>query len=841
VVPADHYYRGYVISLNDLALVYLDMGDLARAEALLQSSAEAMKQPTGEQRRDHAIALLNLAEAHRARGNPAKAEPLAAEASTTLRQAVGQDHPYYAASLQLLALLHQDQRDFAQAEKGYGQALKILKKSLGEKHTEYARGLTNLAGLYHDTREYAKAEEHHRQALEIYGQLVGERHPHYARWLSHQAALYRNMGDRAKAVELLAQALSLFSTFLSENFAGLSERQRIHLIHSVRGPLQIYLSMACSGEAAPSDVYKHVLIWKGAVAGRQVEVQAAHDQPELKPLLEQLGQARSRLCRRWFTVPAPEQRDTWSREVGRLREEKERLEGQLTERCEALRRQKRLDQLGPAELARLLPEGTALVDFLEYGHLAPPTAERSWSEGELRYAAFVVCPDRDLVCVPLGKAERITRAVRSWREALEQADRREAALAQEVAELVWKPLEAALAGTKAVLVAPDGALCLAPLAALPGPRPGSYLIEDLAIGYVTSGRHAVEVLSENQPVKGSGMLAAGGIDYDARVEPTRRAPGTGSRQVLREEQDRSGYGRLPHSEQEARNALQLFAKAFAGERTALLTGAGAHEARLKQELAARWRHVHLATHGFFAPPTVVSAVRTGAAPSKSLQLMTPGRAEENVIGMDPLLLCGLVLAGVNQPRTQLEDAEDQEDGILTAEEVTALDLRGTELVVLSACDTGLGVVARGEGVLGLQRGFAFQAGGARTLVTALWQADDKATNNLMASFYRNLWEKRLGPLASLREAQLAMIKHGAYDSSHPKFWAAWVLSGAPGDLSRLPAPSASAPSAAVADGQPPVSPEEPGPTVSFRSVVIAAGGLLALALAAYRFRRHRVP
>lgn len=151
---------------------------------------------------------------------------------------------------------------------------------------------------------------------------------------------------------------------------------------------------------------------------------------------------------------------------------------------------------------------------------------------------------------------------------------------------------------------------------------------------------------------------------------------------------------------------------------------------------------------------------------------------------------GLVLTGANVPqRAQFAGGGDTDDGILTAIEVAATDLRNTELVVLSACETGLGQQAGGEGALGLQR--AFQIAGAQSVVASLWQVDDDATQALMTEFYRNLWERKLGRLEALRQAQLAMLRgalplagnvdpHAKADTPRrrpPFAWAAFSLSG----------------------------------------------------------------
>jgi CHAT domain-containing protein len=215
----------------------------------------------------------------------------------------------------------------------------------------------------------------------------------------------------------------------------------------------------------------------------------------------------------------------------------------------------------------------------------------------------------------------------------------------------------------------------------------------------------------------------------------------------------------------------------------------------------RCRFVHLATHGFFADAAFRSAFHHDLA-GESMQLggfELLGR-RSTITGRNPLILSGVVLAGADRPAgTPAPGDPAGDDGILTAEEVADLDLSGTELVVLSACETGLGEVAGGEGVFGLQRAFAL--GGARTVIATLWKIDDRATQALMGEFYRQLWREGApaGKLEALRRAQLAMIRRYDRDmgslrglepidsggptpgpgrrSLPPFFWAAFTLNG----------------------------------------------------------------
>jgi CHAT domain-containing protein len=211
-----------------------------------------------------------------------------------------------------------------------------------------------------------------------------------------------------------------------------------------------------------------------------------------------------------------------------------------------------------------------------------------------------------------------------------------------------------------------------------------------------------------------------------------------------------------------------------------LDGDRATEEELKK-LAANYKYIHLATHGFFARVASDSSSVT----DKGFELYSPFVVSKRVRGWDPGLLSGVVMAGANSPHKAGAD-----DGIVTALEVAAMDLQSADLLVLSACETGLGTTAGGEGLLGLQR--ACQVAGARTVISSLWSVQDLNARSIMERFYVNLWEKKMTKLQALRDAQISALE-GALDRgpkgppvdrsnaptyrAHPSAWAAWVLSG----------------------------------------------------------------
>jgi CHAT domain-containing protein len=368
-------------------------------------------------------------------------------------------------------------------------------------------------------------------------------------------------------------------------------------------------------------------------------------------------------------------------------------------------------------------------------------------------------------------------------------------------------------------------LCQLPLGALPGDREGTYLLEEHAFSYVASAPELVRTLRQEAPLETpGGFLAVGNVDFEQLPEPTDDIPAPAKLLATRSlniaPKLRSGFIALPGTGLEVERAVALYQRQFTQPRVKLATKRAAGETRVKEELEAGWSVVHIATHGFFESPERLRNMLRAEQRAEGLAgtgvTITDGT---DVGALAPLLKSGLALTGaarIRQPFApeQIASGELPDDGILTAEEIASLSMRGTELVTLSACDTGLGELAAGQGVLGLGR--AFHRAGVRTVVSSLWKVDDAATMMLMEEFYTNLWIKKLSKHEALRQAQIAVLNGpqrlaaeqklaaqvadrgltgrtkqlvgdlATADSistsphrNHPAYWAAFVLSGSP--------------------------------------------------------------
>ncbi|HEY5315445.1 MAG TPA: CHAT domain-containing protein, partial [Pirellulales bacterium] len=620
--------------------------------------------------------------------------------------------------------------------------------------------------------------------------------------------LYQSMGDYARAEPLYRQAAAVTLEGLQQSFLGESQRQQLAHAASVRHRLDSYLALEARHGTDGQRVYPFWLQWKGLVLRQQWRQHALVDRPELKPKFAELEQVTARLARLALAVPPPEKRDAIRQQLAELSGRKEQMERELAHQSATFAAAAHAATVD--ELQQALPAEAALVDFVEYWQRLEPEKKGGKPAWKRQLAAFVVRHAGPIRLLSLGESGPVGEAIDRWRGKTD-GDFGRSSAAQAAGKLlrerVWQPVETLLAGSdvkegdvkedgakevKLVLVSPDGPLGRLPFDALPGKEPDHYLLEDWPLAVIPSpAALAQPPLKPRAPPAGN-LLVLADVDYNLLPSAGTSQPAAPASNAfadfdrgLARDAGQDPWKPLGGTLGELAMLKQLYADShFDPDRIKTLAKAEATTAALCRA-AIDYRYLHLATHGFFASPKFRSALEQQLdGPRGGTDKLA---TSQSVSGYHPGLLSGLVLAGANHPRAQ------GDNGYLTAEEVGTLDLRGVQLAVLSACETGLGNVAGGEGLLGLQR--AFQAAGARTVVASLWKVPDQATRLLMERFYKNLWQTtpgkpRMTKLEALREAQLWMLREGgsrglalegdppsADKRLAPYFWAAFVLSG----------------------------------------------------------------
>ncbi|MGA2621679.1 MAG: tetratricopeptide repeat protein [Thermoguttaceae bacterium] len=821
----------YANSLDNLASLYRAQGDYARAEPLYKQALEICKKALGEGHPHYAHSLINLASLYQAQGDYPRAEPLYKQALEICKKALGENHSYYATGLNDLAYLYKAQGDYPRAEPLFRKVLEIKKKALGENHHDYAAILNGLAVLYWAQGDYSHAEPLFRQASEIAKKVLGENHPHYALSLDNLAYLYQAQGNYSRAEPLRRQAVSIIRRHIEATAVIQSERQQLAMLQGNRRYLDSYLNLAVDSSQYSEPVYQELLAWKGMVLRRNRVSRAATQRPQLATTFTRLQRVATQLTHLAWTTPDPRQEANWRRRLEELSAEKEELEAELSARSAEYRQAKQAIPLDGLQAA--LSKDSVLVDFVEYWHnrLADKKSKTK-ATSEWRLLGFVVAPGRPVEMIDLGPTRPIDEAIRTWRVTFGMSAEG-AGAARLLRERLWAPIEEKLHGAKIVLVSPDGALSRLPFGALPGKRPGSFLIEERTFALVPVPQLIPQLVQEEgRKELRKKLLLLGNVDYDALPD---KAPDTMRGMTAAPVNDNADgprteglmmssrsvppgslhFGPLPGTEGEICAIEELYRRAVGSEGvTALRKSQAGKEAFLAE--ARRHGYLHLATHGFF----IEEKVRPPALGSRDASRFGEMLHEPEAGRTYPAILCGLALAGANRTAEQQPSPPahlpivpqrhagegskaDGNQGILTAEEIGTQNLDCVDIVVLSACESGLGKQASGEGVLGLQR--SFQSAGVRTVVASLWPVDDAATKALMVTFYTNLWEKKLPKREALRQAQLTMLREydpkvgklrgpgaerpvdpakltaaqeaGGAKSLSPFYWASFVLSG----------------------------------------------------------------
>ena len=777
-------HPSYALSLNNLAELFVSQGDYAAARPLLEQALAIKKAVLGERHPSYALSLNNLAALFVSQGDYAAARPLLEQALAIKKAVLGERHPDYLLSLNNLAAVLQHQGDLAGARPLFERASTLWKEVLGEHHLSYANGLNNVANLYLVQGDLAGARPLFEQALAIRKEVLGERHLDCARGLEQLAKLAQAQGDITQARQLVEQALDLSQEFLTRTLPTLPERQRIELLNQVQSTLALSLSLTRGSIELDPAVYHHLLFWKGLAGADIAARRLSTAPPEIYAKRLELNQVRAQLNSLTYAKVPPERRAQHDRQLTELREKRERLETELV-RASGWKP----DAPQPAEVAGALPRDAVLVDLFRYTHISPTSTGKGPFRREGRYIAFVVRKGKPPHRIELGPAADIDRAIDAWRD----EPRNDAAhpVSRRLAQMVWQPLAAELDDAQLVLVAPDGQFNFLPWGALPDlTKPDAYLIERLTFAAVGSGRQVVELARRPFQPAPDRLLAVGGVDYNHRAaagapelaaQPTSAdtiivAATRTTRAAVFAGDKPPSFSKLSGTLPEVNAIAGLFGRATGGP-AKVVSGTEASKEQVRKMLPGH-RYIHLATHGYFAPESVKAADPFNL---DALSLESAGRmGQGEVRGFYPGLVAGLAWAGANVPaKDPITGALDIGSGVMTAEEVEGLDLTGCELAVLSACDTGRGKVAGGQGVMGLQR--AFHQAGVRTVVANLWLADDAAARKLMTLFYANLWgEKHLPPAEAMRQAQLAMLNEAVGIGALPRFWAGWVLSGDPG-------------------------------------------------------------
>lgn len=754
----------YAISLNNLASFYLGLGQTEKAQLLFGEAIAIIKKTKGDQNRDYARYLDNLAGAWQQSGQFSRAEKAYHEALAVKKSLFGENHPEYAVILNNLATLYSETGQQSKAIPLLVQAKNIWKKISGGNNAAYATSLNNLATCYRKSHtNYDKALLLHEESLRLRKTILGEQHPDYARNLCELALLYTQQNEWKKASPLYKAGSRALLQHISGTFSILSEKEKALLLESNREVIDYNHSYLLTNPQKDEEIrvnnYNLELGFKSlALASTRITLEQVRKSPDtsLQHLLDRLLITKNMLSKLYGS---PGQTGT----ITELESRAEMLEKELERRSAIFNNQQKALHIRFQDVQNNLAADEAAVEFVKFRFF-----HNGWSDS-IYYGAYVIRKnDTAPQFVFLCEAKQIDSLFRAaggsagrMAKVLYQAPGTaagESRAGQRLYQLIWSPLEPLLKNIHTVSYSPAGSLYGIAFEALPADS-GHYLLERYQLRQYTSTRQVASRTGSETASKPAGILLMGNalFSMDSMQLLSHRQPSsdsglTGSSGffALSRGRENRQWPPLPGTNEEINKIALLFDQNHIPRQVYLQ--ADASEENLKKNGTGKTSVLHIATHGFFLPEK---------------EKKTPGSQNPFTVLKDPLLRTGLVLAGANYTWGGKTPVKGVEDGILTAYEIAQLDFSSTELVVLSACETGLGDIRGAEGVFGLQR--AFKIAGAKKLIVSLWQVPDKETAELMETFYSN-WLQGSTIDEAFRLAKTAMQK-----KYPPWYWAAFVL------------------------------------------------------------------
>jgi CHAT domain-containing protein len=747
----DARLHGAILSLADLRLARGQVDEAERAFKESDAVAQRLGTPEAE-----AKTLQGLGEVALARDQPAAAIP-SLERAVKLqesRSVVGALH--LLSPVSALGRAYEEAGRFDDAERTLLRAEGIAERSFGASGPVVWNVRSNLGRLYRSMKRYDDAITLFDKLLREQEAALPARSPSLGATLNHLAeTLWAKGGEARRTVDLASRAAELQEHNITQVVAaGTEEQKRAYLERYVSGTDRIisyHVGYVPTDPRAARLSLNTILRRKGrvldAVSNR---LQAVRDRldPSDAAALDRLREARGQISALVLrgpddNLPADAHRET----LAALQTEVEQLERTLSSVTEVALSGELIESTA---VQAAIPEDAALVEIAVYRPFDVHYRNYASAFGAPHYVAYVLRRSGEPEMIDLGAAAPIDKAVAAMRRALATPRSDVQGVGRNLDRLVMAKIRPALGKTQQVLLSPDGQLNLVPFAAMVDDK-GRFLVESREFDYLSSGRDLLR-LRTPMSASSSAPVLIGAPDFSA-------TGGTGAPDQA------SG-------QRSADMSSQMFSPLPGSEAEVLAIGDKIDDARVWTGLEASERAVkdlsrpvllHVATHGFFlADPSTAAAGTRGVTYNKSGDNWVPPPKSEN-----PLIRSGLALTGAN-----LRASPDGGDGILTALEVANLDLSATELVVLSACETGVGDVQDGEGVYGLRR--ALVIAGARSQVISLWQVDDEATRDLMVRYYQRL-RRGNGRSEALRATQLHMLHRKA--TRHPFYWAAFIPSG----------------------------------------------------------------
>jgi len=727
----------YARCLSGIARIYDSCGDTERAIEYEQQSSNIRGKLLGNTHPDYAESIAHLASYYYSLRNYEKAIEYSEQSLEITELVYGTDHPNYAISLGNLSLYLACAGQIERAIQLREKAMLINRQYFGEQSLYYAIDLENLANYLSALGKYERATSYYLSALKSFETIVGRNHPHYIQALDNLSSSLESQKKYVEALKYRGESIIKRRMEASLILTDMTAEGRERFWAKVKDKfLVVYprLYYYCSLTEC-SQLYDVILFSKGILLNSNIQLSKLIAESEDSALIKDFKELRrnnviinkiylSQLHSPYMNFIDSLQNVVEAQEehiISRVKEYGD-FTNNMNIRWEAIR-----DNLSREDIC---------IEFLRI----------PINNDSVMYVALALRSDyENPKMIPLFEEKQ-----------LKQVSDTIYYQCKEMTDLIWKPLLHELDGIKNIYFAPSGILYNIGIEFLPG-------MEEYKINRLSSTR---ELITKKETKTGNRAVLYGGLDYYAEIDTLNRRQTTqgfafAEHANVRSMNIRGGKEFLPHTMNEIK---QIGSELNNAKWKCILdTLSIGTEDSFKSLSGKGIKTLHIATHGFYYTPEEADNIGYDFLMMNNNMVSSEDKS---------LSRSGLLMAGANHILEGEDLPENVEDGILTAKEIADVDLRGLDLVVLSACQTGLGDISQGEGVFGLQRGF--KKAGAKSILMSLWEVDDKATQIFMVQFYRNLLSGK-SKRQSLSEAQSDLRKYGNGKYNDPKYWAAFIL------------------------------------------------------------------
>lgn len=744
-----------ILSLNNIAQDYYNLGNFKKSLEINKKCLILYENVFGKFHSDYAMSLNNLALNYSSLGQFDKSLESNKLSLSITEKINGKNHLNYFITLNNIAQNYSDLGNHEKSLEVNSRCLKLAENLFGKYHPNYAMSLNNLALNYSEFGNHQKSIELNKKALNLSELIYGKEHPDYSLALYNLAMEYFYNNQFGGSDSLFFKVLKINQKVFFRNYDGLSEIEKEGFISTIKNTLENMMNYSLyrkNVDSISSEILNSYLNLKGILLSSNLNT--------INHALSTNDKSLLKLYKNWknnkielgkYYELSKDEKLKYSNEINGLEAITNRLEKKLSKSSfHFSSKQKKITWV---DLKNKLKGDEVFIEILRFNKYYGEEVK----DDSVIYVVFIVdssCSDKPILFEINNK--KIESECYNYYSS-HTSGRNKQRLDEYSYQNFWSAISEKLKGKKRIYVSSDGVYNKINLNVLYNTETGKYLGEEVDIRLVTSGRDLFKTYPEiNEELT---AVLVGSPKYDLIEEQVQDDDLLVSRDLQQNWIDSLSRGwsvsSLPGTAIEVSNISNLMSKN--NWEVTTYTEEEALEGKVKSVSSPTV--LHIATHGYF-----FEDVDKEKKSPKSIMGIDNKKATQN-----PLLRSGLLFAGAKNTLNG-KPPESGDNGLLTSYEASYMDLRGTELVVLSACNTARGEIKNGEGVYGLQR--AIQQAGAKNIIMSMWKVDDKVTQEFMTNFY-DLWLSGKTKRNAFYETQ--MIIKEKY--KHPYYWGAFVMIG----------------------------------------------------------------